>query len=75
MAAGSARLILQGLALADQVRVFAAALLVILLAVITELGLAWLQRAAVSPGLRHDPRATGGTDRSTAAGVPEPIAG
>jgi osmoprotectant transport system permease protein len=44
--------ILQGLALADQVRVFGAALLVILLAVITELGLSWLQRVAVSPGLR-----------------------
>jgi osmoprotectant transport system permease protein len=65
--------ILQGLALADQVRVFAAALLVILLAVITELGLAWLQRAAVSPGLRPDPMS--GTDRSPAAGVPEPTAG
>jgi hypothetical protein len=46
---------------------------VILLAVITELGLAWLQRAAVSPGLRPD--STSGTDRSPAAGVPEPTAG
>ncbi len=43
--------ILQGLALDHQVRVFAAALLVIVLAVGTELALAWLQRAAVSPGL------------------------
>lgn len=43
--------ILQGLALSDEVRVFAAAVLVALLAVLTELGFAWLQRRAVSPGL------------------------
>ena len=43
--------ILQGLALSDEVRVFAAALLVALLAILTELGFAWLQRHAVSPGL------------------------
>jgi len=43
--------ILQGLALSDEVRVFAAAVLVALLALITELAFAWLQRRAVSPGL------------------------
>jgi osmoprotectant transport system permease protein len=42
--------ILAGLALADQVRVFAAAVLVALLAILTEVGFAWLQRRAVSPG-------------------------
>ena len=43
--------ILQGLALSDEVRVVAAAILVALLAVLTELGLAALQRRAASPGL------------------------
>jgi osmoprotectant transport system permease protein len=43
--------ILQGLALSDEVRVFAAAVLVALLAILTELGFAWLQRHAGSPGL------------------------
>lgn len=43
--------IIQGLALSDEVRVFAAAVLVALLAILTELGFAWLQRRAVSPGL------------------------
>jgi osmoprotectant transport system permease protein len=43
--------ILQGLALSDEVRVFAAAVMVALLAILTELGFAWLQRRAVSPGL------------------------
>ncbi|HEX9635069.1 MAG TPA: ABC transporter permease [Candidatus Limnocylindria bacterium] len=43
--------ILQGLALSDEVRVFAAAVLVALLAIFTELAFAWLQRRAVSPGL------------------------
>lgn len=43
--------ILQGLALSDEVRVFAAALMVALLAILTELGFAWLQRRSVSPGL------------------------
>lgn len=43
--------ILQGLALSDEVRVFAAAVLVALLAILTELAFAWLQRHAVSPGL------------------------
>jgi osmoprotectant transport system permease protein len=43
--------ILQGLALSDEVRVVAAAVLVALLAILTELGLAALQRRAASPGL------------------------
>ncbi len=43
--------ILQGLELGDQVRVFAAAVLVALLAILTELGFAWLQRRTLSPGL------------------------
>ena len=43
--------ILQGLELSDEVRVFAAALMVAVLAVLTELTFAWLQRRAVSPGL------------------------
>lgn len=43
--------ILQGLALSDEVRVFAAAVMVAALAILTELGFAWLQRRAVSPGL------------------------
>jgi osmoprotectant transport system permease protein len=43
--------ILQGLALSDEVRVFAGAVLVALLAIITELTLALVQRRAVSPGL------------------------
>ena len=43
--------ILSGLALGDEVAVFAAAVLVALAAVLTELGFAWLQRRAVSPGI------------------------
>jgi osmoprotectant transport system permease protein len=43
--------ILQGLALSDEVRVFAGAVLVALLAIITELALALVQRHSVSPGL------------------------
>ncbi|MDQ2853339.1 MAG: ABC transporter permease [Chloroflexota bacterium] len=43
--------ILEGLALSDEVRVFAAAVMVALLAIMTELSFAWLQRRAVSPGL------------------------
>ena len=43
--------ILQGLALSDEVKVFAAAVMVALLAILTELAFAWLQRRAVSPGL------------------------
>jgi len=43
--------ILQGLELSDEVRVFAAAVMVALLAILTELAFAWLQRRLVSPGL------------------------
>ena len=45
--------ILQGLALSDEVLVFAAAVMVALLAILTELAFAWLQRRAVSPGLQR----------------------
>jgi osmoprotectant transport system permease protein len=44
--------ILQGLDLSDEVRVVAAAILVALLALLTELGLALVQRLGTSPGLR-----------------------
>jgi osmoprotectant transport system permease protein len=57
--------ILQGLALSDEVRVFAAAVLVALLAILTELGFAWLQRRAVSPGLAG-PDSSAWTDASQA---------
>jgi osmoprotectant transport system permease protein len=43
--------IIEGLALSDEVRVFSAAVLVALLAILTELGFGWLQRRAISPGL------------------------
>jgi osmoprotectant transport system permease protein len=43
--------ILAGLDLSDEVQVFAAALLVAILAVATELSLAWLQRRVTSPGM------------------------
>jgi osmoprotectant transport system permease protein len=43
--------ILQGLDLSDEVRVFAAAVMVALLAVLTELSFSWLQRRVTSPGL------------------------
>jgi osmoprotectant transport system permease protein len=43
--------ILEGLALNDQVQTFGAALMVTLLAILTELGFAWIQRRATSPGL------------------------
>jgi len=43
--------ILQGLDLSDEVRVVAAAVLVALLSILTELAFAWLQHRAVSPGL------------------------
>lgn len=43
--------IIQGLALSDEVRVFAGAVMVAALAMLTELAFAWLQRRATSPGL------------------------
>ena len=43
--------ILSGLALSDEVQVFAAALLVALLAMLTEIGFALLERRITSPGL------------------------
>jgi osmoprotectant transport system permease protein len=60
--------ILQGLALSDEVRVFAAAVLVALLAILTELAFAWLQRRATSPGL------AGPDDRSLAEPLQVPDA-
>ncbi|MEO8251396.1 MAG: ABC transporter permease [Chloroflexota bacterium] len=58
--------ILQGLALSDEVRVFAAAVLVALLAILTELGFVWLQRRATSPGL-----ASSGGGSAEASRMPE----
>jgi osmoprotectant transport system permease protein len=55
--------ILQGLALSDEVRVFAAAVLVALLAILTELGFAWLERRAVSPGQMAPSEALTGPER------------
>lgn len=52
--------IVQGLFLNDQVRVFAAAGIVAVLAIGTELGFGWLQRRSLSPGLR------GAADRALA---------
>jgi osmoprotectant transport system permease protein len=49
--------ILAGLDLSDEVQVFAAALLVVVAALLTEFGFALLERRATSPGLR---RAAGG---------------
>jgi osmoprotectant transport system permease protein len=43
--------IISGLNVSDEVRVFAAALLVVVAAVATELGFAWLERRATSPGI------------------------
>ena len=47
--------IVQGLFLNDQVRIFGAAVMVAMLAIATELGFGWLQRATLSPGLRGAP--------------------
>lgn len=46
------QLILVGINIGDEVQVFGAALLVALLAIVTELSFAAIQRAATSPGLR-----------------------
>jgi osmoprotectant transport system permease protein len=43
--------ILAGLDLSNEVQVFAAALLVVAIALLTELGLGWLERRSTSPGL------------------------
>lgn len=58
--------ILQGLALSDEVRVVAGAIMVAVLAILTELGFAWLQRRAVSPGLAG-PDSSAWTEPSQAA--------
>ncbi len=59
--------ILQGLALSDEVRVFAAAVLVALLAILTEISLGWLQRRVVSRGLVGAGDGSLGYDLLTAA--------
>jgi osmoprotectant transport system permease protein len=45
--------ILAGLSLSNEVQVFAAALLVVVLALLTEVAFAWLERRATSPGLNR----------------------
>jgi osmoprotectant transport system permease protein len=52
-AGGLGRLIIDGIAQQDDAQLFMGALLVALLAIATELLFAWLQRVAVSPGLRE----------------------
>ena len=47
--------ILQGIRIRDLDRVYGAAILVAVLAIGTELGFAWLQSRAISPGLRGEP--------------------
>lgn len=49
---GLGRYIIDGLELRDMERIFVGALLVALLALATEVALGWLERRAVSPGLR-----------------------
>ena len=66
-AGGLGRLIIDGIAQHDDAQLIMGALLVALLAIITELGFAWLQRAAVSPGLRGPP-----TPLRELRGEPEP---
>jgi osmoprotectant transport system permease protein len=60
--------IIAGLNLSDEVRVFAAALLVVVAALCTELLFAWLERRATSPGITgrgRDPAIGGGMRPST----------
>jgi osmoprotectant transport system permease protein len=49
---GLGRLIIDGIAQQDDAQLFMGAVLVAILAIVTELTFAWLQRIAVSPGLR-----------------------
>lgn len=63
--------IIQGLALSDEVRVFAGAVMVALLAVLTELAFAWLQRRATSPGVAG-PR-DGALTEASQVGTTQPI--
>jgi osmoprotectant transport system permease protein len=51
---GLGRYIIDGLAVSDNVRVFAGALLVAVLSIVVELALAGVQRVVVSPGLRSE---------------------
>jgi len=57
--------IIAGLDLSDEVQVFAAALLIAVLAILTELGFARLQRRAVSPGLAGSPDGSWGEPSQT----------
>jgi ABC-type proline/glycine betaine transport system permease subunit len=63
--------IIAGLNLNDTVRVFAAALLVVVAALATEALFAWLERRATSPGLRARPAdaAAGGPFNAEPAGA------
>jgi osmoprotectant transport system permease protein len=51
-AGGLGRLIIDGIAQHDDAQLFMGAVLVAVLAIATELSFSWLQRIAVSPGLR-----------------------
>jgi osmoprotectant transport system permease protein len=51
---GLGRFIVDGFGQQDNAQIVAGAILVGLLALVTELGLAWLQRAVVSDGLRPE---------------------
>jgi osmoprotectant transport system permease protein len=62
--------IIAGLNLNDTVRVFAAAVLVVVMALATEALFAWLERRATSPGLRASEAAAGGPFSAEPAGVP-----
>jgi osmoprotectant transport system permease protein len=62
--------IIAGLNLNDTVRVFAAAVLVVVMALATEALFAWLERRATSPGLRASEAAAGGPFSAEPAGAP-----
>lgn len=53
-----------GIAVQDNIRVFGGALLVAVLAIVVEVGLAGVQRLVVSPGLRRDEAVPGGWGRA-----------
>jgi osmoprotectant transport system permease protein len=62
--------IIAGLNLNDTVRVFAAAVLVVVMALATEALFAWLERRATSPVLRASEAAAGGPFSAEPAGAP-----
>jgi osmoprotectant transport system permease protein len=53
-----------GIAVQDNVRIFAGALLVAVLALVVEIGLAWAQHLLVSPGLALSDRTRTGLGRA-----------